>query len=54
MNKPVGLQLSILKLKKILIYEFWYDYVKRKYDEKAICVYEYRQFPCIHENRWYI
>ena len=34
MNKPVYLSLSILKLSKILIYEFWYDYVKPKYRKK--------------------
>ena len=34
-NKPVCLGLSILELSKILIYEFWYDYVKPKYDEKG-------------------
>ena len=31
MNKPVYLGLSILELSKLLIYEFWYDYVKPKY-----------------------
>ena len=35
MNKPVYLGLSILQLSKILMYEFWYDYVKRKYGEKV-------------------
>ena len=30
MNKPVYLVLSILELSKILMYEFWYDYVKPK------------------------
>ena len=35
MNKPVYLGLSILGLSKILIYEFWYDYVKPKYNKKA-------------------
>ena len=35
MNKPVCLGLSILELKKILMYEFWHDYVKPKYGEKA-------------------
>ena len=30
MNKFVCLGLSMLKLSKILIYEFWNDYVKRK------------------------
>ena len=35
MNKPVHLGLSILELSKILMYEFWYDYVKLKYGEKV-------------------
>ena len=35
MNKTVYLGLSILELSKILMYEFWYDYVKPKYGEKA-------------------
>ena len=35
LNKPVCLKLSILELSKILMYEFWYDYVKPKYGEKA-------------------
>ena len=33
MNKPVYLGLSILELSNILLYEFWYDYVKPKYDD---------------------
>ena len=39
MNKPVYLRLSILELRKILMYEFKYDYVKPKYDEKANLCY---------------
>ena len=35
MNKPVYLRLSVLELNKILMYDFWYDYVKPKYGEKA-------------------
>ena len=35
MNKLVCLGLSILELSKILMYEFWYDYVKPKYGEKV-------------------
>ena len=35
LNKPVHLGLSILELSKILMYEFWYDNVKSKYDKKA-------------------
>ena len=28
LNEPVYLGLSVLELSKILMYEFWYDYVK--------------------------
>ena len=38
MNKHVNLGLSMIELSKILIYEFWYDYVKPKYGEKLNCV----------------
>ena len=33
MNKPVYLGVPILELSKILIHEFWCDYVKPKYGE---------------------
>ena len=39
MNNSVRLGLSILELRKILMYEFWYDYVKPKHGEKAILCY---------------
>ena len=35
MNKTVYLGLSILELSKILMYEFWYDYVKPNYGGKS-------------------
>ena len=35
MNKPVYLGFSILKISKKLIYEFWYDYSKPKYQYNA-------------------
>ena len=35
MNKPVFLGLSILELCKILMYEFWYYFIKPKYGRKA-------------------
>ena len=38
-NKPVYLGLSILELSNISMYEFWCDYVKPKYDEKAKLCY---------------
>ena len=31
MNKPICLGLSIFYISKILMYEFWYDYMKPKY-----------------------
>ena len=33
MNKSAYLGLSILELRKLSMYEFWYDYVKPKYGE---------------------
>ena len=38
-NKLVNLGLSILETRKIVIYEFWYAYVKPKYEEKAKLCY---------------
>ena len=35
MNKPVCLGFSIVGLHKVLMHEFWYDYVKPKYSEKV-------------------
>ena len=32
MNKPIYIGLSILEISKILMYEFWYDYIKPKYN----------------------
>ena len=34
-NKSVYLGMSILQLTKILMYEFWYDYIKLKSGKKA-------------------
>ena len=31
MKKPIFLGLSILEITKIIMYEFWYDYMKKKY-----------------------
>ena len=35
MNKPVHLDLSVLELNKTVMCEFWYDYIKPKYQEQA-------------------
>ena len=39
MNKPVYLGISILDISKTLMYEFWYDYLKPKYNDKAKLCY---------------
>ena len=39
MNKPVHLGMQILDISKILMYEFWYDYIKPKYQDKAKVCY---------------
>ena len=35
MNRSVYLGLSILDISKTLMYEFWYDYIKPKYQDNA-------------------
>ena len=39
MNKPIYLGLSILEISKILMYEFWYDYMKPKYNDNVRLYY---------------
>ena len=39
MNKPACLGLSVLEISKIVMYKFWYDYLKPKYREKAKLCY---------------
>ena len=41
MNKPIYLGLSILNISKILMYEFWYDYLKPKYNDNVKLCYMY-------------
>ena len=35
MIKPLYLGMSILDISKTLMYEFWYDYIKPKYGDRA-------------------
>ena len=35
MNKPIYLGQAILDISKTLMYEFWYNYIKPKYRDKA-------------------
>ena len=39
MVKPLHLGISILDISKILMYEFWYGYIKPKYGDKAKLCY---------------
>ena len=34
MNMLVYVDFSVLELSKIVMYDFWYDYIKPKYDER--------------------
>ena len=39
MNKPIYLGMSILGISKTLMCEFWYEYIKAKYGERAKLCY---------------
>ena len=39
MNKPIYLGMSILDISKTLMYEFWYDHIKPKYQDRAKLCY---------------
>ena len=39
MNNPAYLDLSIKQISKTLMYEFWYDYIKPKYQNNAKLCY---------------
>ena len=55
MNKPVYLCLSILKISKIVMCHFWYDYVKPKYGEKAkLCYMDSDSFIVYKKQKTFI
>ena len=39
MNKPIYLGQAILDISKTIMFEFWYDYIKHKYGDKAQLCY---------------
>ena len=39
MTKPVCLGLSVLEISQVLMYEFWYNYIKPKYQNNAKLCY---------------
>ena len=55
MNKPIYLGLSILEISKILMYEFWYDYMKPKYgNDVKLCYMDTDSFIMnIKTNKFY-
>ena len=54
MNKQVYVGLAILDLSKIVMYEFWYDYVKPKYGESKIMLHEFKQLCNQHKSRQHL
>ena len=48
MNKPVYLGMSILDISKTLMYEFWCDYIKPKYGDRAKLCYTDTESFVIH------
>ena len=59
MNKPIYLGMSILDISKSLMYEFWYDYIKPKDQERAkICCMDTGSFVVYkdianHFDEWF-
>ena len=55
MNKPIYLGSSILDISKILMYEFWYDYMKPKYgNDVKLCYMDTDSFVMnINANDFY-
>ena len=53
MNKTVYFGISILEIRKIVMYGLCYDYVKPKYGEKKskIMLHVYRQFYSLHKKQ---
>ena len=48
MNKPVYLDMSILDISKTFMYEFWHDYIKPKYGDRAKLCYMDTDSVVIH------
>ena len=55
MTKPIYLGMSMLDISKILMYQFWYDYIKLKYgDREKLCSKDTDSFIiCIETEDFY-
>ena len=54
MSKPVYLGVLVLDLRKTVMYEFWYDYVKLKYGENVKLLYMDTEICIVHVKTDYI
>ena len=52
--ESAGLVLSILEFSKILMHEFWYEFAKPKYDEKAKLCYMDTDSFLVYIKTWYL
>ena len=52
MNKPFCLGLSLLEISKIVMYKFYYDYVKPKYGEKDKLCYVNTLYSTVYIKTW--
>ena len=48
MNTPIYLGMSILDISKMLMYKFWYDYIKPKYGDRTKLCYTDTDGVIIH------
>ena len=48
MNKPVYVGMSILDISKTLMYKFWYNYIKPKYEDRSKLCYADTDIFVIH------
>ena len=54
MNKPIYLGLSILEISKILMHEFWYDYMKPRHnDDVRLCYMDTDSFVMHIETNYF-
>ena len=54
MNEPIYLGQAILDISKTLMYEFWYDYIKPKYGNKARLCYRDTDSLIIYVETWFL